>query len=166
MVDPNGAPAPVDGLNSEAAFSCTKSEKARRHAVSYIAMEIAKEMRLSPRETNGLIAASLLGEGEQSPHVDIARITAFRRWPWCHGEGAFDNAGDVPPAAHILYFAHCIEATMQPGFTATEQKDKLFAAVTMRIGSHFHPEVYAAFAQAARRRTFWGDLMTIFQKEP
>ena len=153
-------------LDSDALFPRAAQEETHRHAVAFVATAIAKEMRLSSREIGSLISAAFHQDAERSQNLDVARIANLRNWPWQHGEGLTDEEGSVPPAAHIFYFANCLEAALDPQAPTNEQKDQLFSQITNRIGSHFHPEVYAAFACAARNETFWDELMEILKSDP
>ena len=161
MANQDSALALGNGTSTEVLLPRGSTAEIHRKAVAHIAIAIAKEMRLSSREIASLTAAALHQDAEKP---EISRIANLRQWPWRHGEGLSDENGNVPPTVHLLYFANSLEAAIDLNATTDEQKDKLFSCVTNRIGSHFHPEVYAAFARAARGGTFWQELSDILQE--
>jgi HD-GYP domain-containing protein (c-di-GMP phosphodiesterase class II) len=86
---------------------------------------------------------------------DLPEIVRFHHHKWNYGEGKEHLGMPVPIESHIIHLADRVAVLVPPGISMFSERRSIIDTITAKAGSHFHPDIVAAFAGLAEKDSFW-----------
>lgn len=93
-----------------------------------------------------------------APFSSAASAIRFHHIDWCHGSHAWQKAGAVPLASHVLRLADRLAVLPRDDRPILTQKADIRRAIREGCGALFHPQLVEAFETASAKDSFWLDL--------
>lgn len=166
-------------------------EHAQRTA--YIALKIARELKLSEEEVQDIFAASLLHDigmttSIADPHQDVSLLVAhcqvgaqmieplpfsanvieYIRWHHANwdGSGPFERQGDsIPIGSQIIYLADQLDVLLQELGSIYSDRSEIQKKINKRSGVHFNPLLVEAFDAVQSNEIFWLEYSSSYLSE-